>query len=83
MTNDETIFWLKGFFDARNEPPTAEQWGVIRYNVLSSGQPVERVLFSDLPAAAQHVFNNGCKDCGPPKSGTIVPLPTLDEDKLR
>ncbi len=79
MTDEQLIYWLRGFFELSSEPPTTEQWGIIRAHLLGN----IRFSTEPMPEAFKRVLDHGCKDCGPPMPGINAPLPTLDEDKLR
>lgn len=81
MTPDQLAYYLRGFAETANEPPTREQWGVLRHTILAATAEQPHVFFGGaMPPELAALLESGCKDCVPKGSGPT--LPVLDESKL-
>ncbi len=81
MTPDQLAYYLRGFAETANEPPTREQWGVLRHTILAATTEQAHVFFGGtIPPEIAALMDSGCKDCSPKGSGPTPPI--LDESKL-
>lgn len=81
MTLDQLAYYLRGFAETASEPPTREQWGVLRHTILAATTEQPHVFFGgNIPPEIAALMDSGCKDCSPKGSG--LTLPVLDESKL-
>lgn len=82
MTPENLAYYLRGFAENSSEPPTREQWGVLRHAILSSTMDQPHVFFGGVtPPEIAALMDKGCSDCSP-KKGSNPALPVLDESKL-
>lgn len=81
MTPDQLAYYLRGFAETANEPPTREQWGVLRHTILAATTEQAHVFFGGtIPPEIAALMDSGCKDCTPTGSGPTHPV--LDTEKL-
>lgn len=81
MTPDQLAYYLRGFAETASEPPTREQWGVLRHTILAATTEHAHVLFGgNIPPEIAALMNKGCKSCSP--KGFAPTPPVLDESKL-
>ena len=81
MTPDQLAYYLRGFAETANEPPTREQWGVLRHTILAATTEQAHVFFGGtMPPEIAALMGSGCKDCSP--KGFAPTPPILDESKL-
>ena len=81
MTPENLAYYLRGFAETASEPPTREQWGVLRHTILAATTDQAHVFFGGvMPPEIAALMSSGCKDCSPKGSGPT--LPVLDTDKL-
>jgi hypothetical protein len=81
MTPENLAFYLRGFAENSSEPPTREQWGVIRATIL--GATTENVFIQfqgTTPPELAKLLDGGCASCKP--VGGTPTAPYLDESKL-
>lgn len=82
MTPEQLAFYMRGIAETSGEPPTRQQWGVIREAILSSTHdPAHTIFAGPMPPEVQALFASGCKDCGP-KGTKEPPPPAIDETKI-
>ena len=48
MNSNDLMYYLKGFVDLTNEPPSRDQWGIIRAKVKEAS-PVEPFIVGSPP----------------------------------
>ena len=81
MTLDQLAYYLRGFAETASEPPTREQWGVLRHTILAATTEQAHVFFGGkTPPELAAILAQGCKDCTP--TGTGKSDPVLDTSKL-
>ena len=81
MTLDQLAYYLRGFAETASEPPTREQWGVLRHTILAATTEQARVFFGgNTPPEIAALMDKGCKDCTPTGSGPAHPV--FDTGKL-
>ena len=77
MTPEHLAYYLRGFAETASEPPTREQWGVLRHAILLATAEQAHVFFGgNIPPEIAALMGKGCKDCTP-KGGTPPP-PAID-----
>ena len=81
MTPDQLAYYLRGFAETASEPPTREQWGVLRHTILAATTEQAHVFFGgNIPPEIAALMDRGCKDCTPTGSGPVYPV--LNTGKL-
>ncbi len=81
MTPEHLAYYLRGFAETASEPPTREQWGVLRHAILAATTEQAHVFFGgNIPPEIAALMDKGCKDCTPTGSGPAYPV--LDTGKL-
>lgn len=81
MTPEHLAYYLRGFAETASEPPTREQWGVLRHTILSVATEQANIFFgSNIPPEIAALMGKGCKDCTP--TGFAPAYPVLDTGKL-
>ena len=81
MTPENLAYYLRGFAETANEPPTREQWGVLRHTILAATtEPPSDFIGGVMPPEIAALMNRGCKGCSP--KGFAPTPPILDESKL-
>lgn len=81
MTPEHLAYYLRGFAETASEPPTREQWGVLRHTILTATTEQAHVFFGgNIPPEIAALMDKGCKDCTPTGSGPTHPV--LDTEKL-
>lgn len=81
MTPDQLAYYLRGFAETANEPPTREQWGVLRHTILAATAEQPHAFFGGaMPPELAAMMGSGCKACSP--KGFAPTPPVLDESKL-
>lgn len=81
MTPENLAYYLRGFAETASEPPTREQWGVLRHTILAATTEQAHVFFGgNIPPEIAALMDKGCKDCTP--TGTGNGYPVLDTSKL-
>ena len=72
MNSNDLMYYLKGFVDLTNEPPSRDQWGIIRAKVKEAS-PVETFVVDAPP------MHNPIND---PRLRRSADWPVLDHSKL-
>lgn len=81
MTPENLAYYLRGFAETASEPPTREQWGVLRHTILAATTEQAHVFFGGVtPPEIAALMGSGCKDCSPKGFGPTPPI--LDTSKL-
>ena len=81
MTPENLAYYMRGFAETASEPPTREQWGVLRHTILAATTEQAHVFFGGkTPPELEAILAQGCKDCTP--TGTGKGDPVLDTSKL-
>ena len=81
MTPENLAYYLRGFAETASEPPTREQWGVLRHTILAATTEQAHVFFGGkTPPELEALLAQSCKDCTP--TGTGKDHPVLDTSKL-
>lgn len=81
MTPENLAYYMRGFAETASEPPTREQWGVLRHTILAATTEQAHVFFGGkTPPELEALLAQGCKDCTP--TGTGNGYPVLDTSKL-